>query len=602
MIKINASVFKYLGIALMAIIISSCTQKKEESKTEGPTQEEIMQKENEFKKYAEYLNSKIRNVDTTLNLAYWNYYNNSTEENMKKAEKAEQAYNQVLSNTEDFKKLKEFKESGLIKDHILQRGLKLIYNEYLEKQLDSALLNQMTQLGLEIEGKYNKYRAKVDGKEYTDNEVEETLKTSTDNELLEKVWKSHKDIGPVVEEDIKQLVKLRNKAANKLGFDNYHSMSLELSEQDPEYIEQIFDKIDKLTKDEYTDLKKQIDNKLAKRYGVKPGELMPWHYQNRYFQEAPEIYDVDLDKYYEDVDIVQTAIDYYSSIGMDIKDIVERSDLYERDNKSQHAFCFNINRDAKDIRVLCNIQKNYNWMNTVLHEYGHAVYEKYLDQDLPYILKQPAHIFTTEAIAMLFGRFASNANWMHDMIGIDKEEKKEITETAYKMLKLEQLVFSRWSQVMYRFEKSMYENPDQDLNKLWWDLVEKYQMMDKPEGRDMPDWAAKVHIATAPCYYHNYLLGELLASQLYYKIQSDVMKVQKAQIGGGMPGGTENLAAAEMLSDPEKMSSLSGSKKAGQFLIENVFNPGRKYYWDNMIEKATGEKLNPKYYAEQFVE
>ena len=22
----------------------------------------------------------------------------------------------------------------------------------------------------------------------------------------------------------------------------------------------------------------------------------------------------------------------------------------------------------------------------------------------------------------------------------------------------------------------MYENPDQDLNKLWWDLVEKYQM------------------------------------------------------------------------------------------------------------------------------
>jgi hypothetical protein len=41
---------------------------------------------------------------------------------------------------------------------------------------------------------------------------------------------------------------------------------------------------------------------------------------------------------------------------------------------------------------------------------------------------------------------------------------------------------------MYRFEKAMYENPDQDLNQLWWNIVEKYQMMKEPEGRDMPDW------------------------------------------------------------------------------------------------------------------
>ena len=37
------------------------------------------------------------------------------------------------------------------------------------------------------------------------------------------------------------------------------------------------------------------------------------------------------------------------------------------------------------------------------------------------------------------------------------------------------LIFSRWCQVMFRFEKGLYGNPDQDLNRLWWDLVEKYQ-------------------------------------------------------------------------------------------------------------------------------
>ncbi len=86
------------------------------------------------------------------------------------------------------------------------------------------------------------------------------------------------------------------------------------------------------------------------------------------------------------------------------------------------------------------------------------------------------------------------------------------------------MVFSRWAQVMFRFEKSMYENPDQDLNRRWWELVEKYQLLKMPAGRDEPDWAAKIHIALYPCYYHNYLLGELLASQLYYHIAGPVLK------------------------------------------------------------------------------
>ena len=34
---------------------------------------------------------------------------------------------------------------------------------------------------------------------------------------------------------------------------------------------------------------------------------------------------------------------------------------------------------------------------------------------------------------------------------------------------------------------------------------------------------------------------------------------------------------------------------------DKVFFPGALYHWNVMIEKATGEKLTPKYYAEQFV-
>jgi peptidyl-dipeptidase A len=133
-----------------------------------------------------------------------------------------------------------------------------------------------------------------------------------------------------------------------------------------------------------------------------------------------------------------------------------------------------------DVRVICNIKPNYQWMNTSLHEFGHAVYDKYMTDEIPWVLREPAHAFTTEAIAMLFGRLASNAGWIQGMTGISETETTEIRGAASKMLRLEQLVFSRWVQVMYRFEKSLYEDPDQDLNTLWWDLVEKYQMLKRP--------------------------------------------------------------------------------------------------------------------------
>ncbi len=57
---------------------------------------------------------------------------------------------------------------------------------------------------------------------------------------------------------------------------------------------------------------------------------------------------------------------------------------------------------------------------------------------------------------------------------------------------------------MLRFEMGLYQQPDQDLNKLWWDLVEKYQNIRRPPARDYEaaDWASKIHVVSAPVYYH----------------------------------------------------------------------------------------------------
>lgn len=545
---------------LMLSLMWSCTSKQEKM-------------EMKMKSFLSDYDAKVIPLYKESALASWNANISGTDADLAKSEKASFALEKLYTDTKAFAELKELKESELIKDSLLLRQLDLIYNLYLGGQVDTSLISKRLKMETEINKKYLNFRAKVDNKELSDNQIEAILKNSTKNKELKAAWEAHKMLGPVVAEDIVKLVKHRNLIAQKLGFSNYHEMSLSLSGQDPKEVTAIFDELDNLTRDGFKVLKGDIDNFYSKRYKLKVSELSPWHYQNRYFQEAPDIYPVDIDGYYKNLDPVKLATAFYDGIGLNVEPILAKSDLYEKPGKNQHAFSTDIDHEG-DVRTLDNIKPDSYWMNTILHELGHGVYSYYNDRKLPFTLRDAAHTFTTEAIAELFGRFAKNPVWMLKMDVINEEVSKKISGDVDKSSRLQMMVFSRWAQVMYRFEKGMYENPDQDLNKLWWDLVEKYQMITKPEGRNMPDWATKIHVALYPCYYHNYLLGEVLASQLYNYITTNV---------------TPN-------------ASFVGEKAVGTWLKQKVFMPGARYYWNDMIERATGEKLTAKYFAKQFVE
>ncbi len=532
---------------------------------------------NELNEFIKGFEAKVKPLMKETSLAYWDASISGKDEDYKKASDLQVQLSKIFSNKADFAKLKAIKEANVIDDELLKRELNVIYNAYLPNQIDEKKLEEMIKLQNLIEQKFSTFRAELNGKKITDNEVENILSNSTNNDELKATWLASKKSGSNVAEDVKKLVKMRNAAAKELGFNNFHEMSLLSDDQKPEEITALFKELDDLTRDAFAKQKEDVDTYLAKRDKIDKNALMPWHYQNRFFQEAPKIYKVDLDGYYKNQDEVALTKKYFDGIGLNVDDIIAKSDLFEKPGKNQHGYCTDIDKEG-DIRVLCNVKPNAKWMNTMLHEYGHASYDKFIEKELPYSLRDPAHTFTTEAIAMIFGRFASNPQWLKDNVGISEAEKVKIADDCFKTLRLEQLVFSRWAQVMYNFEKSMYGNPDQDLNKLWWDMVEKYQMVKRPVDRNEPDWASKIHIATVPCYYHNYLLGELLASQLYYYIVKNVIK-------------SEDL----------KNQSFTNNKEVGNYLTEKVFKPGKKWYWNDMIQNATGEKLTAKYYAQQFV-
>ena len=562
------------AVTLLSVIVFvfGCAQG---AKRFGP--ELTAEGEKDLEKFIAAHVEKVRHKMKQANIAAWDAAVSGKPDDYNRVSELTLAVRQVYSNPREFAFLKRTKESGRIKDAELARQLEILYNGYLENQVEPDLLKRIVDLGTEIEKRFSTFRGDIDGKKVTDNEIKEVLKTETDSRKREQAWLASKQVGAFVAKDLIDLVKLRNQTARKLGFDNYHTLSLTTSEQDVKELDRIFDELYKLTNGPFAKLKADLDRILAAKYGVAVGELMPWHYHDPFFQESPMVYELDLDAYYKNKDVKELGAAFYAGIGLPVDSILANSDLYEKEGKNPHAFCTDIDREG-DVRVLCNLKNNENWMETMLHELGHAVYDKYEDPQAPYLLRMPAHIFTTEAVAMFFGRLSRNPAWMQQMLDLSDQQRAEVEKVSARYAQLKQIIFARWAMVMYDFEKQLYANPDQDLNALWWQMVEKYQLVKRPPGRNEPDWAAKIHFTVAPCYYHNYMLGELMASQLHNHIVHNVLKLES-----------------------DKDLSYVGQKKAGKYLSKKVFRAGAMYHWDEMIERATGEKLTAKYFVEQFV-
>src|SRR5690606_13432076 len=135
-----------------------------------------------------------------------------------------------------------------------------------------------------------------------------------------------------------------------------------------------------------------------------------------------------------------------------IDDVLARSDLYERKGKDQHAFCTDIDREG-DVRILCNLRPDERWAKTLLHELGHAVYDKFLPPSLPFLLRTAAHTLSTEAIAMFFGRLTRDPEWLRETLGatLSEADVADLNEQQ----RLSMLIAARWMLVMTSFESAL---------------------------------------------------------------------------------------------------------------------------------------------------
>jgi peptidyl-dipeptidase A len=518
------------------------------------------------------LERRVDPIDTEICEVYWEFANTGAEQLQARLVELEMALHAVYSNADDFARIKQWRSDPAL-DAETRRQLDLLYYAYLVNQESEELARRQSELSVQISGVYSNFRGEAFGRKLSNNDIKDILKASDDNAERRTAWEASKQIGPQVAPLVLDLVRARNESARALGFRDYYARQLEAQEIDETELYDLLARLEELTREPFRAIKARYDATLVERFALGgTGDIRPWHYADPFFQEAPQINDLDLDPYFRGKDLEALTIETFDRVGLDIRKSLAISDLYEREGKDQHAFCLAIGRNPDRVHVLCNNRDNAGWAGTMLHEYGHAIYDLELRKEQPYFIRGVAHTNSTEAIAMLFGRLTYSAAWLEDVLELSSAEAQSLAEGAKQQLSFGMLVFTRWMMVMTNFERALYADPEQDLNSLWWDLAERYQEVQRPAGRDMPDWATKSHIAESPVYYHNYMLGEMTASQIQHYIE-------------------RKLGSAPLIRVPE----------AGQWLTERLFHQGALRPWNEALEYLTGEKLKPEYFVSEFV-
>jgi peptidyl-dipeptidase A len=510
-------------------------------------------------KFLNNLSLQFEQKNNIANIASWLLETTGTKDTATLKSALEIDLKMLFNDHNIYEKLKTFEKDTSIIDPYLKRRIQIFIKSFMPNLGSKELLREITEQEAKIALKYSTFRPSLDGKKLSENDLKDILKNEKDITSRKKAWVSSKQIGALLAPDILKLVQLRNKNAKDLGYKNYFSMQLEIQEVDENWLDPFLKEIAEKSDEAFNMTMDEIYDFLSDRFKMNRDTLGPWAFSEPFFQEDP--LDVsELDHLINGIDLLDAAKKLYFKMGFDVTSIIDASDNFERLNKNQHAFCINIDR-KKDVRTLNNIKPTLKWLEILFHELGHAVYELGFDSGMAYELREPPHMITTEAMALFAGRQAYTPSSLDLILGKGNDSLKN---KAFQSLKRRQLIFSRWVMVMTYFEKALYENPEADLNQIWWCLVEKYQKVKAPEIQTGFEWAAKYHIGLAPVYYYSYLLGEVFASTI-----------------------------------EEQISNISIDNYS-HFLNKKIFNIGALKPWHELIESCSGEKINYQAWLNQF--
>jgi len=484
------------GLVALLFILSNFTladKGKEKAMSEKLTFENVIL---DFEK-------KLNEADYLYNVAEFNVYLHSDDEGLSKIMNDYEKRRKNLINDEDnFKKIKKLHKTYVKKGvKGLKRDIVNKWYYYLNKIIVlDARAKKLQEREVELQNKFsilwNRYRPKMKGangkyikdkttgldKKFNGSEIIRILSKSKNRNERKRAFEAQSAIGSeLIKNKFKDLVKLRNEFAQARGYKNYYSLKYVYGGFDEVELFEMFDRIVKETED--------VAQSAVKNY-LKKEELKkfePWDidYAGQGFSHL-------IDDYLSKEGMIDAVKQTYKDLGIDLNKHAIKMDLEPREGKTPHAFCWNIrfadylngkwaNADA---RLLANLDKGGLYQYEVLfHEMGHAVHGVNVKQK--HTIDKNLNLTgyyemggLIEGMAMTFDKIPSDQLWFLKYANFEKGRKsKTQKEKLQKIYRKYHNKAVKWEAFNLRnklvkvyFEREIYNNPNGDYNKIWWDV------------------------------------------------------------------------------------------------------------------------------------
>ena len=501
-----------------------------------------------FVNLREELSKKMEPLALEFKKADWDFYTNSTDENMEKSQKASDKYSEIFQDKEAYEKFLSIDASKLPKHEAKQ--LKDILEEFDNELNTGEAKKALRDKESEIAKKYNSYVPKLNGKEVNNLELRRIFEQETNPNIREMAYDAKIKGGNLIAEDLRTLVQMRNDYANTKGYENYFDYMIKDSyDVEPEFLNKLLDEVFALAKDKIQILLQKREKELKAFFNTE--ELENYHY-GLILKSNPENA---INEILANHNIENITKKIYLGMGYDMEKMIKDGkltlDLYPRKNKNTHGFCFDIDY-GKDSRILANLRNDYASLETLCHEMGHSVYDLGVLTNLPFFDRDVSSMAFTEAVAMMMQDLPKKENVLSDIV------PKEMLEKFKSTFKEDEAYFVSRCLEIIEFERDMYKNPNQNLAELWQEKRSKYL------GRNTKadnEWATIPHFLSHPGYYQNYFRASLMKAQMYNHLVKTLGPI------------TEN-------------------KKSAHYINRNIFSMGAKIEEYDLIKQLTGKDFS----------
>ncbi len=506
------------------------------------TKEEKISSKDELLLFMDTLELKYEDACVQLGQAYWNFY---SQEGNADNEAAKEKFKIIFQDTLTKNIINLWlNRSGSLADELLARRLEIWDKCFIGGSIYSD--STISYYENKIQHKISNYKYYYAGQPITNAEISNNLRTETSQKRRQSYWTLPAGLSNEVKNDLITLVKIRNEKSKAFGYSNYYSLMLGLQTIREDWLLNTMNELEMKSRDIFDKFIVSSEKKIKVR------DFKVWD-----FDAAVYRWSSISDNYFPKDSIFRVIDNFTNRIGFN-------SDSLPIKRIVRDIPFGGLNVGIKipaDSRLIVNPYHGKRFYNMAFHEYGHALHCVNVQAEYP-ILKGYEWIpgsfnaAYAEGLADLMAEFVNDPEWMEMYLKISHDDVDKYLATR----SFEDVYYLRRMLKDFFFEYEMYKNPDQDLDSLEKVMYEKYLLI-KPE-EDIPTrFASSIWYTMYPCYFHNYVLSKMIASQVF--------EVLINKFGSGR----------------------LNSPLVADWLIRYLYHDGELEDWQVRIRNATGKSL-----------